>query len=321
MTGRIGAQPRRPQGIRARFEAVTEDRWPHDQEVEPDTFDELLALLLHRGATHRVYRGQRNYGCPLVCTLSRALRKEAQAGGPVNYELMESMVVDDGFNRHVDEVETRLLRAFMEQAKGLTLPDLPARTDRLAWWELMQHHGAPTRLLDWTRSPFIGLWFAFSDQGDYDGDAALWSFDTRQSMLNHPKEGLAAAIPGWDNFLDDRDLQNRLAEKAIADKAPVPLVINPRVAVPRVIAQQSVLTLIPNIEAPKAIPHFVLKMFSTRIRLQSSWKPRVLDLCGNMGITRAALFRDLDSIGDALKEKGAALLEGPQAALGMAPSR
>jgi len=30
--------------------------------------------------------------------------------GPVNYELMESMVVDDGFNRHVDEVETRLLR-------------------------------------------------------------------------------------------------------------------------------------------------------------------------------------------------------------------
>jgi len=258
--------------------------------------------LLRRGATHLVYRGQQEYDWQLECKLSRALRDEAQAGGPINNELMESMVVDADFNRHVDEVETRLLRAFMEQSKGLTLPDLPARTDRLAWWELMQHHGAPTRLLDWTRSPFIGLWFAFSDQGDYDGDAALWSFDTRQSMLNHPKEGLAAAIPGWDNFLDDRDLQNRLAEKAIADKAPVPLVINPRVAVPRVIAQQSVLTLIPNIEAPKAIPHFVLKMFSTRIRLQSSWKPRVLDLCGNMGITRAALFRDLDSIGDALKE-------------------
>jgi len=41
---------------------------------------------------------------------------------------------------------------------------------------------------------------------------------------------------------------------------------------------------------------------STRIRLRSSWRPRVLDLCGNMGITRAALFRDLDSIGDALME-------------------
>src|SRR5450759_802205 len=41
---------------------------------------------------------------------------------------------------------------------------------------------------------------------------------------------------------------------------------------------------------------------STRIRLRSSWRPRVLDLCGNMGITRAALFRDLDSFGDELKE-------------------
>jgi hypothetical protein len=282
---------------------VPEDSWPPDQDVEPENVDELLTLLLRRGATHLVYRGQRDYDWPLVCTLSRALREEAQAEGHNKYESIESMVVDPDFNRHVDEVETRLLRAFMEQAKGLTLPDLPDRTDRLAWWELMQHHRAPTRLLDWTRSPFVGLWFAFWDQGcDRASDAALWIFDTRNSSLNHPREGRAASIPGWDNFLDDRDLQNRLAEKAIADNALVPLAISPRVAVPRVIAQQSVLTLVPNIGAPTHYNHFVLKTFSTRIRLRSSWKPRVLDLCRNMGITRAALFRDLDSIGDALKE-------------------
>jgi hypothetical protein len=272
--------------------------------VEPDSFDELLALLLRRHAADLVYRGQRLYGWQLVCKLSRALREEALAEGHNKHESIESMAVDPDFNRHVDEVETEFLRTFMEKAKGLMLPDLPGRTDRLAWWELMQHHRAPTRLLDWTRSPFIGLWFAFSDQGDYDGDAALWIFDTRNSMANHPKEGLAAALPGWDNFLDDRDLQNRLAEKAITEteKALAPLVINPRVAVPRVIAQQSVLTLIPNIEAPTDYNHFVFKSISTKIHLQSSWKQRVLDLCGNMGITRAALFRDLDSIGDELTE-------------------
>jgi hypothetical protein len=139
------------------FRAVSEDHWPLGQDVEFKTFDEVRDLLLGRGATYLVYRGHRDYGWPLVCSLSRALRDQAIAGGPIDHELMESMVVDETFTRHVHDVETKLLRVFMEQAKGLAIPDLPDRSDLLAWWELMQHHGAPTRLLDWTRSPFIAL--------------------------------------------------------------------------------------------------------------------------------------------------------------------
>lgn len=214
---------------------------------------------------------------------------------------MESMVVDEDFARHVDEVETKLLRVFMEQANGLALPDLPPRTDRLAWWELMQHHRAPTRLLDWTRSPFIALWFAFWHHRECDGDAAIWVFDTRNSWLSHPKAARGGA-PGWENFLDDRQWQNRLAENAIAENAVVPLVISPRIVLPRLVAQQSILTLVPNIEAPTHFNNFVFKTIATRIRLRFSWKTVVLNLCESIGITRAALFRDLDSIGDALKE-------------------
>ena len=33
-----------------------------------------------------------------------------------------------------------------------------------------QHHGAPTRLLDWSRNPFVGLWLAVSN-ARYDGYA------------------------------------------------------------------------------------------------------------------------------------------------------
>ena len=38
----------------------------------------------------------------------------------------------------------------------------------------MQHFSCPTRLLDWTRSPWVALYFAVNHHFDKDG--AVWSF-------------------------------------------------------------------------------------------------------------------------------------------------
>jgi hypothetical protein len=230
---------------------VADDEWEVDVVVDLDTWDELLTALLRRGATHLLYRGQRDFDWQLACKLSRSLRAQAEAGGPIPLGLMESMVVDDGLNRHVERVETSLLRSFMEAAQGFGVPDLPPAADRLGWWEVMQHHRAPTRLMDWTRSPFVALWFALAfEDADPDVDAALWIFDSRNSWINHGETRAAVETQGWEGFLDYRAWQNRLAEEAMVKNRMVPLVVTPRRTLPRAVAQQSVMTLIPNVQVP-----------------------------------------------------------------------
>ncbi|WP_198085910.1 FRG domain-containing protein [Variovorax sp. E3] len=43
------------------------------------------------------------------------------------------------------------------------------------WLFLIQHYGGPTRLLDWSESPLVALWFAVNDDLHEDQPGALWS--------------------------------------------------------------------------------------------------------------------------------------------------
>jgi hypothetical protein len=71
-------------------------------------------------------------------------------------------------------IEKLLLESFIRHAHHLLPPSMLADdSDLLHWWSVMRHYRAPTRLLDWTRSPFVALYFASVEEPANDG--AVWA--------------------------------------------------------------------------------------------------------------------------------------------------
>lgn len=58
------------------------------------------------------------------------------------------------------------LERFKELAVGIPGLDTHSINSKNEWWALARHHGLVTPLLDWTRSPFIAAFFAFSDYAE-----------------------------------------------------------------------------------------------------------------------------------------------------------
>jgi hypothetical protein len=74
------------------------------------------------------------------------------------------------------ENEKNLLLEFQRAAHHYI--SLTPQPDQLVdWLALMQHHGVPTRLLDWTRSPYVALYFVMREKLGKDG--ALWAIDLK----------------------------------------------------------------------------------------------------------------------------------------------
>jgi len=73
--------------------------------------------------------------------------------------------------------EITLIRSSMAQAESRS-QRCPPGDDLVGWLMLARHYGQPTRLLDWSHNPLVGLYFTAQvaeDSGDADG--CLWTIE------------------------------------------------------------------------------------------------------------------------------------------------
>ncbi len=104
-----------------------------------------------------IFRGHYKAEWPLQPSLERILSRQ-----PVDLAIENRIIAE--FKRHAHQY--------------LAATEIPQ--DLFEWLALMQHHGSPTRLLDWSRSPYISAFIAFENPPQKEeGDVAIWAIDSQ----------------------------------------------------------------------------------------------------------------------------------------------
>ena len=152
-------------------------------EIVITTFDELLKVP--DTVKGWIFRGQGDCSWNLETSLERCVGRMGN-------------VIDKR------EYERDCLREFQRRAKSHLPQHVPEAENTLEWLSWMQHYGAPTRLLDFTISFWIAVFFAYENAKS---DCAVWAID-RNTLGN--RDTLLRAFPNVSGLDFDKALKENI---------------------------------------------------------------------------------------------------------------
>ncbi len=205
------------------------------------------------------------------------------------------------------DVEDEILEEFIVRAPILSA-NIPAHNDKWGWLFLMQHFGAPTRLLDWTEGALLALCFAVKDNNG-ENNAIVWALDPyelNKRVTKSEKDWIipasAACVSKEELTLLNPWLPVRLKEKKEA-LPEWPIAIYPSHTERRISTQWSCFTVhgsnpIGLDEPPFTSPNWLKKIIIPSEKVQLIRKELL-----NCGIDESTIFPDLNGLGKSLHLK------------------
>jgi hypothetical protein len=194
----------------------------------------------------------------------------------------------------VRRLELALLRNFRKYAHAEAVG-----TDSVwHWLSLGQHHGLPTRLLDWTYSPLVALHFATEDPADYDEDGVVWCVNFVEA-----NKGLPARLrrilqaEGSDTFTVEMLAPFRTPREFDAlSRDPFLVFVEPPAVDKRILNQLALFSLM---SSPTAIIDDWLKRHTElcrHVRIPASLKWEIRDKLDQANVNERVLFPGLDGL-------------------------
>jgi hypothetical protein len=246
---------------------VRAESWTHLQEL---LYDESWQEELGRFRSDRVFRGHGDAASDLTTSLARL-------GG--DYPRLE---------RH-------LLRNFRKYAHRDTGDET-----FWDWLALAKHHGLPTRVLDWTHSPFVALHFATATAAALERDGVVWSIDYVRAAEHLPSR-LRELLrdEGSNSFTTEMVARAAptLAElDALADDDDFALFLEPPSLDDRIVNQYAIFSLMSSPDA--RLDEWAERRpgLARRIVVPAALKWEVRDKLDQANVTERVLFPGLDGI-------------------------